>query len=235
MEPIEKDTASERVEMAKAPEPEGIVMPESLASLDDAEYQKLGRRATLKMDIAIMPIMVIMYILNYLDRQNIASAKLANIEEELGLTPVDYQTSVSILFCGYSKSSFANHSTGGVLIASDLVLMQVPSNMVVGRIKWPAIYICLGMAAWGAISACMAAVHNFAGLLVCRVLLGMVEAIFFPGALYFLSLFYNRKQFALRTAILYSGSQLGNAFGGLFAVGILELDGVHGLSGWRWV
>lgn len=81
----------------------------------------------------------------------------------------------------------------------------------------------------------MASVHSFAGLLVVRVLLGAVEAIFFPGALYFLSLFYNRKQFALRTAVLYSGSQLGNAFGGLFAIGILKLDGAHGLSGWRWV
>lgn len=48
-------------------------------------------------------------------------------------------------------------------------------------------------------------------------------------------LFSNRKQFALRTAILYSGSQLGNAFGGLFAIGILTLDGAHGLAGWRWV
>lgn len=107
--------------------------------------------------------------------------------------------------------------------------------MIAGRISWPGIYICVGMAVWGAISAAMASVQNFAGLLVARVFIGFVEAIFFPGALYFLSKFYNRKQFALRTAILYSGSQLGNAFGGLFAIGILELDGAHGLSGWRWV
>lgn len=113
--------------------------------------------------------------------------------------------------------------------------MQVPSNMIVGRIKWPAVYICCGMAGWGVLSAAMASVHNFAGLLIVRVLLGAIEAIFFPGALYFLSLFYNRKQFALRVAILYSGSQLGNAFGGLFAIGILKLDGAHGLEGWRWV
>lgn len=48
-------------------------------------------------------------------------------------------------------------------------------------------------------------------------------------------MFYNRRQFALRTAILYSGSQIGNAFGGLFAIAILNLDGVHGLEGWRWL
>lgn len=68
-----------------------------------------------------------------------------------------------------------------------------------------------------------------------RFFLGFVEAVFFPGALFYMSLFYTKKQYAMRTAILYSGSQIGNAFGGLFAVAILKLDGKHGLEGWRWV
>ncbi|POR32772.1 TNA1 is necessary for nicotinic acid import into the cell [Tolypocladium paradoxum] len=194
----------------------GLAMPGDLAGLSDEEYAKLGKKATLKMDLIIMPIMVIMYILNYLDRQNIASAKLADITVDLNLSPVQYQTTVSILFVGY-------------------ILMQVPSNMIVGKIKWPGFYICAGMATWGVISALMAVIHNYEGLLMCRFFLGFVEAIFFPGALYFLSMFYNRKQFALRTAILYSGSQLGNAFGGLFAIAILNLDGKSGLEGWRWL
>lgn len=49
------------------------------------------------------------------------------------------------------------------------------------------------------------------------------------------SLFYNRKQFDLRTTFLYAGSQLGNAFDGLFATAILKLDNVHGIEGWRWL
>lgn len=210
-----------------------LAMPANLAALDEAEYQALGRKATLKMDLTIMPILVIMYILNYLDRQNIASAKLANITDDLNLSAVDYQTAVSILFCGYSR--FSCPVSIDFFLTSNLVLMQVPSNMIVGKIKWPGVYICMGMAAWGIISALMAVVHSFVGLLMARIFLGCVEAIFFPGALYFLSLFYNRKQFAFRTAILYSGSQLGNAFGGLFAIGILKLDGRSGLQGWRWV
>jgi MFS family permease len=64
---------------------------------------------------------------------------------------------------------------------------------------------------------------------------GFTEAAFFPGAIFLLSLFYTKKQMALRTAILYSGSQVGNAFGGLFALAILELDGAHGIKGWRWL
>jgi MFS family permease len=107
--------------------------------------------------------------------------------------------------------------------------------MILGKIKYPAVYICVCMAVWGVVSACMAAVQSFGGLVAARFCIGLVEAAFFPGALFYLSLFYNRRQYAFRVAMLYSGSQLGNAFGGLFAIGILTLDGVHGIEGWRWV
>ncbi|KAL4884879.1 major facilitator superfamily domain-containing protein [Aspergillus karnatakaensis] len=196
---------------------EGLpVKPASLAALSEEEYRKISRRATLKLDAFIMPCMVIMYIFNYLDRQNIAAAKLAGIEEDLGISDVQYQTCVSILFVGY-------------------ILMQVPSNIIVGKIKWPGVYICCAMAIWGLLSALTALVHNFAGLMASRFFLGFIEAVFFPGALFYMSLFYTRKQYALRTAILFSGSQLGNAFGGLFAIGILKLNGRSGMEGWRWL
>jgi hypothetical protein len=153
----------------------GLVMPDSLASLNNVDYNRLGRKATLKMDLVIMPIMVIMYVLNYLDRQNIASAKLANITEDLNLSQVQYQTTVSILFVGYSRSRpllvFVHRSADSDLV----VLMQVPSNMIVGKIKWPGIYICAGMAGWGVISALMAVVHNYEGLLMTRFFLGFIE------------------------------------------------------------
>lgn len=91
------DTGSEQVEIVKQDGGQNgavPVMPASLAALSQDEYNRLSRKATWKMDIIIMPVLTIMYILNYLDRQNIASAKLANIEEELSLSPVEYQTAV---------------------------------------------------------------------------------------------------------------------------------------------
>ncbi|KAL5337270.1 major facilitator superfamily domain-containing protein [Aspergillus crustosus] len=146
---------------------------------------------------------------------NTAAAKLAGIEEDLNITDVQYQTCVSILFVGY-------------------ILMQLPSNIIVGKIRWPGVYICAAMGIWGLLSALTCLVQNFAGLMSSCFFLGFIEAVFFPGALFYLSLFYNQKQYALRTAILYSGSLFGNAFGGLFAIGILKLDGTSGLEGWRW-
>lgn len=62
-----------------------------------------------------------------------------------------------------------------------------------------------------------------------------MEAAFFSGAFYYLSVYYTRKQIALRTAILYSDSQLGNAFGTLFAIGIIKVDGCSGLECWCWL
>lgn len=108
-----KDTAAEQFETVKPDNGlvnNGIFMPENLSVLSDDEYNKLGRRATLKMDMIIMPIIVIMYIMNYLDRQNIASAKLADIDKDLNLSPVQYQTAISILFCSYSKSKSDLHN-----------------------------------------------------------------------------------------------------------------------------
>lgn len=67
--------------------------------------------------------------------------------------------------------------------------MQVPSNMIASKISRPGLYICAAMALWGALSAITAAVHNFAGLVVCRFMLGFVESVFFPGAVRLASYF----------------------------------------------
>ena len=75
----------------------------------------------------------------------------------------------------------------------------------------------------------------YTGLVLAQLFISFVEAGFFPGALYHISLFYSRTQYAFPVAVLYFGSQLDNAFGDLFAVGIQKLDGMYGIEGWRWV
>lgn len=102
---------------------QSLPVPESLASLSEAQRKKIEKRATFKLDCVILTGVVIMvccwhlqfislqeqvlreavlqYILNYLDRQNISAARLAGIQEDLNLSDVQYQTAVSILFVGY--------------------------------------------------------------------------------------------------------------------------------------
>lgn len=122
-----------------------------------------------QIDIRLMPILCLIYVLNFLDRHNIASARLANLEEDLGLTVKQYDACVSILYVGY-------------------ISMQVHSNVILSRVARPAYYLCGCMAVWGFLSACTAFTHNFTGLLLCRFLLGFVESAFYPGALVSLSI-----------------------------------------------
>lgn len=58
---------------------------------------------------------------------------------------------------------------------------------------------------------------------------------FFPGAIYYLSAWYNKTELGKRIAALYIAQQFGNAFGGLFAAGVFKLDGSHGIRAWQWL
>ncbi|KAI4617781.1 hypothetical protein J4E83_006113 [Alternaria metachromatica] len=153
-----------------------------------------------KIDWRLMPTLCVMYFLNYVDRNAIAQARLNNLEEDLGMSGVQFNTCVSILFVGY-------------------VLMQIPSNMLITRIR-PGIYMSSWMFIWAIVSACTALVQNFGGLVACRFFLGITEAPFYPGATYMLSIFYTRKEVATRIALLYCAQILATGFSGLIAAGV---------------
>lgn len=169
-----------------------------------------------KLDRWIMPMLWSMYWLNYLDRNAIALARLNDLEKDLNMTSTQYQTCVSILFVGY-------------------LLGQIPSNMFLTRTR-PSRYMGIMMMLWAVVSACTALSKDFTGLLLTRFFLGLTEAPYYPGAVYILSIFYNRKEVATRIAILYTGNILATAFAGLIAAGIFYgLDDVSGIAGWKWL
>ncbi|KAI0099493.1 MFS general substrate transporter [Daldinia grandis] len=192
-------------------------MPEILARLTPEQRLELETRLRRKIDWRLLPMIILMYILNYIDRNNIAAAKLAGLPEDLNLDPnaSEFQTAVSILFVGY-------------------LLMQIPSNLFLNKIGKPAIYLPACMMVWGVISAATAAVTNFGGLIAVRFFLGFVEAAYFPGCLYYSS--YTRKELGLRTALLYSGALISGAFSGLISAGITQnMNGTRGLGAWQWL
>ncbi|OJJ02696.1 hypothetical protein ASPVEDRAFT_193725 [Aspergillus versicolor CBS 583.65] len=191
-------------------------MPDCLRALSEDEMKALNRKIVRKVDLVVLPTIGILYILNYIDRQNLAAAKLQGIMEDLNMTTQQFATAVSILFVGYLP-------------------FQIPSNLLITKIPRPGLYICLAVVVWGAISAATAAVKSYKQLLVVRAILGAAEAVFFPGAIYYLSAWYTKAELGKRIAGLYIAQQIGNAFGGLFAAAILQLDGAHGIAGWQWL
>lgn len=92
------------------------------------------------------------------------------------------------------------------------------------------------MMLWAIVSGCTAATNSPANLLTVRVFLGIVEAPFFPSAIYFLSCWYTKRELGIRMALLVSGIVISNAFAGLISAGILEgMKGVTSLASWRWL
>ena len=155
---------------------------------------------------------------NKLDQNAIANARLNDLEDDLGLVGSQYNTCISILYVGY-------------------LFAQIPSNMLMSSQKVrPSVYMGFCMIAWAAVASFTAMVKNYAGLVVVRFFLGIVEAPFYPGALYILSLFYTRKEIATRVSILYAGNIFAVSFAGLIAAATFStLDDKHGMHGWQWL
>jgi MFS family permease len=129
-----------------------------------------------------------------------------------------YNTCISILYVGY-------------------LFAQIPSNMIMSSKKVrPSLYMASCMIVWGIVATLTALVKNYTGLVLVRFFLGFVEAPFYPGALYILSLFYTRKEIATRVSILYAGNIFAVAFAGLIAAATFAtLDDKHGMRGWQWL
>ncbi|KAL1602651.1 hypothetical protein SLS60_006068 [Paraconiothyrium brasiliense] len=171
-----------------------------------------------KLDYRIMPALFCLYFLNKLDQNAIANARLNGLEKDLGLERTQYNTCISILYVGY-------------------LFAQIPSNMLMSSKKVrPSLYMAICAIVWGCVASLTALVKNYVGLVLVRFFLGFVEAPFYPGALYILSLFYTRKEIATRVSILYAGNIFAVSFAGLVAAAVFStLDDKHGMHGWQWL
>lgn len=153
--------------------------PESQILLE--KFKRLLRKVDLRISI-----LIVIHILNYIDRSNAASARLRGFEEDLGLHGTQFATILAVYFIGY-------------------ILMQAPSSMLLNYIKKAYLYLPGAMIIWGLISTLTGITRNFTGVLLCRFFLGFTEAAFFPGALLLLYKWYKREELGIRTSILLCG------------------------------
>ncbi|KAL3470564.1 major facilitator superfamily domain-containing protein [Aspergillus californicus] len=188
----------------------------AVSTMDPARRIVVEKSMKRKLD-ARCSLFVLIYIMNYLDRNNMAAARLKGLQADLDMNYSEYATCLSILYVGY-------------------ILMQVPSNMFINTIQRPSIYIGIIMLLWGMVSTLSGVVHNFSGMVAIRFFLGFVEAAFLPGALMILSKWYTRRELTKRNAILFCGNLISNAFSALVGAGVLSnMQGVLGHAAWRWL
>jgi MFS family permease len=162
----------------------------------------------------LLPWLLLMYMLAYLDRANLGFAKNA-FQASTGISEAAYAFGVGIFSIAYSS-------------------IEVPSNILLHRFgarRW----LSRIMVSWGLVSAAMAFVHTAFGFYCVRVLLGIAEAGFFPGAVYFLSRWFPDARRAGVMGIFYFGAPLSFVFGGPLSGLLLDADGVGGLHGWQWM
>ncbi|KEY68019.1 hypothetical protein S7711_08378 [Stachybotrys chartarum IBT 7711] len=173
------------------------------------------RKLVRKLDVHLIPLIMCLYLFSFLDRVNIGNARLYGLEEDLGLSSSQFQVAVSILFVTY-------------------LLFEVPSNLVL-KLFTPRRWLAFIAVSWGLVATLTGLVDSYAGLLACRLVLGVLEAGLFPGLNVYLTFFYTKHELALRVGYLFVSAAVAGALGGLLAYGIGHLDGARGMSGWRWI
>lgn len=162
----------------------------------------------------LMPLLVAGYILNFLDRTNIALASSA-LQKDVGISPDIYGFGAGLFFLAYAAC-------------------EVPSNLILRRVGARP-WITRIMATWGLVSMGMALVNGPVAFYVLRVTLGVAEAGLFPGVLYYLTTWFGPREQARATGYFLMGVQLANVIGGPLGGALLSLDGAHGLKGWQWL
>ncbi|KAM0449160.1 hypothetical protein ACHAO4_007822 [Trichoderma viride] len=190
-------------------------------SEDDAAFynsitQDQRKRIIRKVDLRLVPMLAILYLVSQLDRANIGNAKIEGLSEDLHLVGNQYNVVLALFFIPY-------------------ILLEVPSNVLLKKFKRPSYYLGSLVTIWGVIMTMHGVVRNFGGLLAVRLLLGVFEAGFYPGAIYLCTFWYMPKELATRIAYFYCTSALSGAFSGLLAAAIAQMDGIGGYEGWRWI
>lgn len=173
------------------------------------------RKLMKKIDFVLLPWLSFLYLLSFLDRTSIGNAKLYNLTTDLHMSDTQYNLALTIFFFSYA-------------------VFEVPSNVFLKRLR-PSIWLSLLMLLWGVMMTLQGVVHNYAGLLAMRWMLGVMEAGLFPGVAYYLSCWYKRSEYGIRTSIFFSAATVSGAFGGLLAAAISNMQGAAGRPAWSWI
>lgn len=186
----------------------------SSASQSTGETALALERALRKNTWRIIPFLGLAYLINYLDRTSVGFAAL-QMNRELGLTATQFGWGAGILFFSYC-------------------ILEVPSNLAmyyVGARRWLARI----MITWGLAAAATALAVGPQSFYVARFVLGMFEAGFFPGVLWYISIWYPAKYRTNAIALFIAAAPISQLVGGPISVSLLQMDGLWGISGWQWM
>ncbi|WAO96900.1 Hypothetical protein NCS54_01459200 [Fusarium falciforme] len=213
---VDSCPADDLTELAKHPR---AVHYEQQAKRDDgtsfgfspADESRIIRRV----DWRLIPIVALMYCVSIIDRTNVAAASIAGMMEELELVGNRYSIITLVFFTTY-------------------IVFQPPSTIIVRKIG-PRIHLAGITGLWGIVMIGMGLVRKWEQLAALRVILGLLEAGFFPSCVYLMSTWYTRYEMGRRYALFYAFGAVAGAFAGVMAYGLVHMHGIANYGGWRWL
>ncbi|RDX52245.1 MFS general substrate transporter [Lentinus brumalis] len=168
-----------------------------------------------KVDLRLMPIVMVMYLCSFLDRANIGNAKLQGLVTQLDLTGNRYNIALTMYFLSF-------------------YVFAIPANLVIKTFR-PSRWLSGITILWGIITTLMGLVKTYPQLVAVRVCLGIAESGLGCGVFYLFTLWYPRNMIQTRLALFWGGATFAGAFSGLLAYAIAFMSGTGGLLGWSWI
>ncbi len=191
-----------------------ISTPREIAAPSTGDNPDLRRATLAKVGWRLLPFLLLLYVVAWLDRVNVGFAAL-QMNSDLGFSSAVYGFGAGVFFVGYA-------------------LFEVPSNLILVRVgarRW----IARIMITWGILSIAMMFVRGPTSFYTVRFLLGVAEAGFLPGIIFYLGNWYPSAERAGAVSWFMLAIPLSTVIGGPLAGIILGLDGWHGLHGWQWL
>ncbi len=174
----------------------------------------LARETLRRVSTRLLPFVFVLYVINYIDRTNVALAALG-MNRDLGFSASVYSFGAGVFFLGYAPFE----------APSNLILVRVGARRWIARI----------MITWGVIATAMMFVRTPVEFYVLRFLLGVAEAGFFPGIIYYLTEWFPSAQRGRAIAGFMLGLPASGVIGGVLGGWLLGVDGHLGLHGWQWL
>ena len=202
---------SDGVEVTEETELDPTLETERLAEELGINHKKL----MWKIDICTVPPFCLLYFFSFLDRVNISNANVYGLTEELNLTGNQYNTALTLFFVPY-------------------IFFEIAGNYAIKFVK-PHRWLSGSVFLFGCITIGMGFVKNFSGLAACRFFLGVTESALFCGMFYLLATYYSKPEAQRRFSAFFSCTALSGAASGAIAYRVAEMDGLHGISSWRWI
>src|SRR4051794_17409729 len=191
-------------------------MTETLSAtpLDDSATAPGGAPVVAKIVRRLIPFLCLLFVVNYIDRTNVAMAKLQMLRDT-GISEAMYGFGAGLFFIGY-------------------FIFEVPSNLILQRVG-ARVWIARIMIVWGIVSMGFIFLKGVTMFYVMRFYLGAAEAGFFPGVILYLTYWFPANERARAIALFATGGVLAGVVGSPISGAILGLNGIGGLAGWQWL